>query len=300
MFNDNVAEFAKCAKSWLDTFLKRLARVQADACGFWRIEWQARKSGLHVGKLFPHFHLLIWGLSQRMLGSRILWEDGRQVGEEEVWEAYVECPDNQLCWDLVLLLGTGVKTSDSQPIETYRATTSHRGEELVFQGKKRFVNRCLTLLEKLVIAEECSGRLAVNKDRARLMSFCDWASLAWYEVVGSNNRDHLAAGLRVERVKSWGGVMSYCAKYMAKADCHFLQHVEFGRSWGIFNRKCVPWAKMVELELDTEVGVRLRRVARHYLERRFGRRVKAPYGITLYCDVEKFRRLWEIPPPPPF
>jgi len=74
--------------------------------------------------------------------------------------------------------------------------------------------------------------------------------------------------------------------------------VAFGRSWGVFNRKAVPWAKMVELELDGEMGVRLRRVARHYLERRFKRKVRAPYGITLYCNVENFRRLWRPDDPP--
>jgi len=87
---------------------------------------------------------------------------------------------------------------------------------------------------------------------------------------------------------------------MAKSDCGFLYDVQFGRSWGIFNRKSVPWAKMIEVELDGETGVRLRRVARRYLERRFGRKVKAPYGITLYGGVENFRRIWERPPPDPF
>ena len=62
----------------------------------------------------------------------------------------------------------------------------------------------------------------------------------------------------------------------------------------------MPWAKMVELDLEPEVGVRLRRVARRYLERRFGRKVRKQYGVTLYCDVQQFRKLWEEPPPDPF
>jgi len=95
--------------------------------------------------------------------------------------------------------------------------------------------------------------------------------------------------------------MSYCAKYMAKADCEFLYEVPMGRSWGIFNRKAVPWAKIVELELEPSMGVALRRVARRYLEHRFGRRVKAPYGLTVYCDVSNFSRLWRPPrAPDPF
>jgi hypothetical protein len=132
------------------------------------------------------------------------------------------------------------------------------------------------------------------------MSFQDWASLAWYHVVASHNTDHLTAGVRVEHVRSWGGVMSYAAKYLGKEGDGFLSDIYFGRSWGVFNRAAVPWGKMVELELDTDMGIRLRRIARRYLERRVGRKRNVPYGITLYCDVRQFRRLWERPPPDPF
>src|ERR1017187_2730272 len=98
----------------------------------------------------------------------------------------------------------------------------------------------------------------------------------------------------------WGGVMSYCAKYMAKADCEFLSEISFGRSWGVFNRKCVPWAKIIEIDLDGEVGIRLRRVARHYLDRVCGRKRSRPYGVTLYCNVAQWAKLWESPPDTPF
>jgi len=124
--------------------------------------------------------------------------------------------------------------------------------------------------------------------------------LAWYHVVDSHNVDHLKAGLRVERVRSWGGVMSYCAKYMAKADCEFLSEVSFGRSWGVFNRKCIPWARIVEIDLSGDVGVRLRRVARRYLDRVCGRKRLRPYGVTLYCNVAQWAKLWQLPPEVPF
>jgi hypothetical protein len=133
------------------------------------------------------------------------------------------------------------------------------------------------------------------------MTLFDWVSLAWYHVVGTGNVDHLKAGCRVEKIRTWGGVMSYCAKYMSKADSEtFMSDVPAGRSWGIFNRAIMPWAKMVELPLDDEAGVRLRRVARYYLERRIGRRVQRHFGLTLYCDVSQFKRLLARPPDSPF
>jgi hypothetical protein len=133
------------------------------------------------------------------------------------------------------------------------------------------------------------------------MSLFDWVSLAWYHVVGSGNTDHFLAGCRVEKIRTWGGVMTYCAKYMSKADSeNFLSDVAFGRSWGIFNRQFMPWAKMVELDLDEDAGVRIRRIARRYLESRLGRRVQRHFGITVYCDVSQFKRLLEHPPDCPF
>jgi hypothetical protein len=90
----------------------------------------------------------------------------------------------------------------------------------------------------------------------------------------------------------------YRAKYLSKVDAAFLSDLSFGRSWGFFNRSLIPWAKIIELDLDDDVGVRLRRVARHYLEKRFGRRVRAPYGITLYFDTSFLPEL--LRPPPPF
>jgi hypothetical protein len=301
VFCDDVAEFARRAKHWLDTFTKRLARVCPTASAFWRIEWQSRKSGLYEGKLVPHFHLLVWGLPARELMPAGVFYDERKdiyVRRDALVEFYVDCLDNQLALGMVGLLG-------SRPVPEvldegqHSLETSLGGKPLAFVGSKKFVGRC----ERLLFDVECSqlrSDKVTSPDRGRYMSFADWASLAWYNVVGSHNLDHLAAGVRVERVRTWGGVMSYCAKYMAKSDCGFLYEVQYGRSWGVFNRKSVPWAKMVELELDGEAGNRLRRIARHYLERRLGRRIKAPYGLTLYCDVKNFRRLWERPPPDPF
>lgn len=30
---------------------------------FWRREWKPRESGLHVGEYYPHYHLLVWGVT---------------------------------------------------------------------------------------------------------------------------------------------------------------------------------------------------------------------------------------------
>jgi hypothetical protein len=299
-FDDDVARFAKTAKVWMDNFLKRLRRVSPGACGFWRIEWKARKSGLHEGKLFPHFHLLVWGLLERDLGLSGVYdqETGEQIGECENWEAFVDLPDSQLTLALVGLLAGSEQAQGIGEGSAQIFKADGTGVEWVFSGSKSYVERCSWLAVSLAVEKtQPSHPVAV---KARKMAFSDWASLAWYHVVDSHNTDHLKAGLRVSRVKSWGGVMSYCAKYMAKADCEFLSEISFGRSWGVFNTRCVPWAKIIEIELPGEVGVRLRRVARHYLDRVCARKRSRPYGVTLYCDVAQWSKLWEKPPDTPF
>jgi len=301
VFRDDVAEFAKDAKRCLDVWVKRLSRVEPESCGFWRIEWKARKSGEHEGKLFPHFHALVWGLSKRLLGER---ESKSAPGlMHEVWEHYVRTPDNQLSLELLNLWACPRDASAKvKPLEdgewSVEIGQSASLPALEFRGRHKFISRCQRLHDDVLIAEVAPD--VKQAGRARNMSFQDWASLAWYHVVDSHNTDHLTAGVRVEHVRSWGGVMAYAAKYLGKEGDDFLTDIEFGRSWGVFNRVKIPWARMVELELDTDMGIRLRRIARRYLERRLGRKKNLPYGVTLYCDVQQFRRIWERPPPDPF
>lgn len=270
-FNDSVTEFAKTAKVCLDSLVKRLVRVCPTAAGFWRIEWKARKSGLHVGKLFPHFHALVWGIPQRSLEMREIYEfdetQGRPVVTGVEWrdEPYMPVRDDQLKLEALLM-----NIHDTK-------------EFLTTNGELRAFHRW----------GKCHKRNSLPaEDVNSFMSLKDWISLAWYHVVGTGNTDHFEAGCRVEQMRSWRGCLAYCAKYMSKADADvFLTDVEAGRHWGIFNRAHMPWAKMIELPLTDDQGVRVRRVARRYLEHAMGRRVQRHFGITIYCDVSAFKRL---------
>lgn len=263
-FDDCVSSFSKTAKSYLDVLLKRLNRACPSACGFWRIEWKARKSGLYEGKLFPHFHLLVWGLPQRSL---VTTSSGI-----ELEESFVPVRDCQQ--SLALMFELVVKEY------VFKST----------QSAEKFIARKARQASRLDDVPQADVR--------SWMSFFDWVSLAWYHVVGTGNVDHFLAGCRVEHIRTWGGVLSYCAKYISKADSeNFMSDVPTGRSWGIFNRSNMPWAKLIELDLSDDVGNRVRRIARHYLEHRLGKRVQRHYGLTLYCDVSSWKRLLESSPP---
>jgi hypothetical protein len=304
VFDDSVTSFAKKAKHWLDVWLKRLRRVVPDACGFWRIEWKARKSGLYEGKLFPHFHLMIWGIPWRQRGVRFD-KDARDYVPN--LEAVVPIKDQQVKMDFMSHLFEAVHA-----VEGPGATANHQrniadlGDDeearLIHDSEGRVISlRCRKSMhqrfdDKVFIQPLSEEHLCPGDDR---MLFADWVAVTWYHVVESFDPAHFSAGSRVEKVRTWGGVMSYCSKYVAKLDdSDFLTQVPAGRMWGIFNRAAVPWGKMVELQLPNDVGVRLRRVARRYLERVSGRRRIFPYGITLYIQPEKLAPLWCAPDTP--
>ena len=276
-FEDSVTTFAKTAKLHLDVLLKRLHRACPSACGFWRIEWKARKSGLYEGKLFPHFHLLAWGLPQRSSG---IWVDNSTGEPHERFETFIPVRDAQQSF-----------TSICQEVLKRHVFKS-------FSSGSKFSHRMILHRNRVEDADHIAEKFGVADT---YMSFFDWVSLAWYHVVGTGNVEHFLAGCRVEQLRSWGGVLSYCAKYMSKADSeNFMSDVATGRSWGIFNRVNMPWAKFVTLDLSDEMGNRIRRIARRYLEHRMGKRVQRHYGITLYCDTEKFKPLFARPPDTPF
>lgn len=70
----------------------------------------------------------------------------------------------------------------------------------------------------------------------------DWCARAWYETVGSGDSRHLAAGTRVEALRSGRyGSCAYAAKYAAKCSQKLVpaQFLNVGRFWGVSGlRKC--------------------------------------------------------------
>lgn len=87
-----------------------------------------------------------------------------------------------------------------------------------------------------------------------------WVPGAWWAVVGSGDRDHLRAGTRVEHIYSWGGIMRYVGKYIAKED-------EYpddwrGKAWGVIGRARLPWAVEVVISLAYDEAIKLVRLGR--------------------------------------
>jgi hypothetical protein len=254
----------------LDTWLKRLAREIPGACGFWRIQLEPRKSGQYAGLLVPHFHLTIWGIPyceewcERDIFRQIAVDVNRATRQpifEDIYEGTILEPVRHFCWP------------STSPVHRF-AWWPHP----VFPGA-----------EIRTVSSEPESRTHVE--------FLDWLASSWYQVVGTGNVKHLEAGTNFTEARSWRGVAAYISRYMCRVDESSKQIT--GRNWGVFNRRCIPWAKMVEVELDVDMAYAIRRVMRRFLERCRGRRftIRNACGMTLFCDAARWVSAFAHPPP---
>ena len=135
-------------------------------------------------------------------------------------------------------------------------------------------------------------------------SLLNWLPLAWYEVVGSGDPQHLAwhrgecgNGNKpcVQPVRSVRGVLHYTSKYICKAEN--LDLPGWGRYWGIVNRHDLPGIQgefeMVELGEQAALDVlrymrRFASICRDKHGRYIGRRKVPGWGAkyTLICDAD--------------
>lgn len=130
----------------------------------------------------------------------------------------------------------------------------------------------------------------------------EWIPSNWYEVVGSGDEKHFAAGTRVERVRSSRGVMYYTTKYICKSDSYVMPG--WGRYWGVVNRemlKTIQGKQIVE-ELDNTSAKTLlrymRRKASEVYDRKgqfVGRRKFRKWGhkLTLIGNADFWRGVVE-------
>jgi len=117
------------------------------------------------------------------------------------------------------------------------------------------------------------------KQIADINTFRRWLSYVWYEIVGSNDKNHLKAGTNVRAVYgSTGKLFSYLSKYMSKT---FKTEVHTGRVWGIWNsfEKCPE-----TLYQDVDWATFLRRVRGWGKFSRCYRNLRGAYGVRIFGE----------------
>jgi len=125
-----------------------------------------------------------------------------------------------------------------------------------------------------------------------------WVSASWYEVVGSQDARHLAAGTQVQLARSHRGVIAYAAKYTAKRqELPDDWQDGVGRWWGVFNREGlgITWE---EYRLGENTFWGLVRTLRRLIAARSGRRARGPPrtyagGMWAVLDDAQARRVFD-------
>ena len=119
-----------------------------------------------------------------------------------------------------------------------------------------------------------------------------WVAQTWYEVVNSQDINHLYAGTRVEGIRSWKGIKSYASKnYMGKEIGELPEEWQnIGRLWGVFGD--LP-TKITSQDLGPGAYYRLRRVCRAYAKRvqSYEVRFRSRMGRTFYIPAASGRRM---------
>lgn len=84
----------------------------------------------------------------------------------------------------------------------------------------------------------------------------DWLALRWAEITGDTSADHIAAGVRVERIRTVNGMMKYASKYIAKNiehEEHAAMWQNVGHYWGTHNRDAIPEAETTRIEFTNAI-----------------------------------------------
>jgi hypothetical protein len=92
-----------------------------------------------------------------------------------------------------------------------------------------------------------------------------WVASAWFDVVGSGDSRHLAAGVEVRKARSWNGVKAYAAKYMSK-EMPGAAVEGVGRYWGVRGRKYLP-IEIIVVALEMPQFFRIRRILQRWMKK---------------------------------
>lgn len=138
------------------------------------------------------------------------------------------------------------------------------------------------------------GIREVNGDKLK-----HWISDAWYQVVGTGDKDHLKAGTRLDDFKhlqSARMVFAYVSKYLGKvAEGCGLVKAGVGRWWGWFNKSLVPFSDPVRLSLSEAESIKLLRLLRSRVNAGKRKKIKHRNKQVVFCNPDVWAaRLQEL------
>jgi hypothetical protein len=103
----------------------------------------------------------------------------------------------------------------------------------------------------------------LSTERSDLRTFRTWLARTWFEVVGSNDPKHLAAGTSADVIRSQFGIMRYVGPYVSDSD-QSRPGWKVGRYWGVVGRENIPYAVAPEVEISPRASLQVWRLGRRY------------------------------------
>lgn len=164
---------------------RRIRRQWPEAAAIWKKEFKRRKSGVNAGKVAPHYHMLLW------IPKWVAQEKADWIRHWKVELARHQFADGK---DLICTaqFGAGIeaKIEDKGPDVKVvrRQITGRKGNyEIVEYWKMDGINHLTDAACE--IAERFAGQV-IEPEKA----IQHWFAVMWYEIVGSGEPRHLAAG----------------------------------------------------------------------------------------------------------
>lgn len=110
----------------------------------------------------------------------------------------------------------------------------------------------------------------------------EWLAQTWFEVVGSGDPKHLAAGTSVNRARSFRKVMCYAGKKYLGKDVTLPPGWDYvGRFWGACGRKNFPRSRVMDFTMSIAGLHRFRRLVRRYMGSK-GKVWRSRNGVNLF------------------
>jgi hypothetical protein len=103
----------------------------------------------------------------------------------------------------------------------------------------------------------------LSTEPSDVRKFRKWLARTWFEVVGSNDLKHLAAGTSADVIRSQFGIMRYVGPYVSDSD-QSRPGWKVGRYWGVVGRANIPYAVAPEVTISATAALLVWRTARRY------------------------------------
>jgi hypothetical protein len=160
-------------KRHIDVLGKRLARLRNPPGFVWRMEFKKRKSGQSLGFVAPHYHLLLWGRSEKWCREYFPynWYDVVAGGQLDHLYAGTSCEAIRTANGVASYVSKYIAKGDKVPAEWSGRVWGVVGKKSIPFGKEVTVE----VSERVAVAAVRMGRRFVGINKVDLRH-----GLAWY------------------------------------------------------------------------------------------------------------------------